>query len=81
MIKKVDGRYKYYDKNLTEITEGCVVRYPDGQAKIVYATTNGELGTDATNPSWIESGKAAPCEYGIYPFDANETGLVEVIGG
>ena len=35
----------------------------------VYATENGELGTDATNPKWIKSGRAVPCEYGIYPFE------------
>lgn len=45
----------------------------------VYLTTEGELGTDATNPSWIKSGRAVPCEYGIYPLCYAETNEVEVI--
>lgn len=36
-------------------------------------------GWDATNPKWIESGRAVPCEYGIYPLTRDETEEVEVI--
>lgn len=70
---------KYYDKNGKEITEGCSIRYPDGTIKEVFKTTDGFLGTDATNPLWIESGKAVPCEYGIYPFEYKETETVEIV--
>lgn len=43
----------------------------DGETtpETLYRTENGTLGTDATNPSWIASGRAVPCEYGIYPLE------------
>lgn len=70
---------KYYDKNGIEIVDGCSIKYPDGSIKKVYTTEDGELGTDATKQSWVESGKAAPCEYGIYAFDVGECAEVEVV--
>lgn len=83
MIKVENGKYRYFDKHGVEITEGCKVRYANGvrsQTEYkVYRTENGELGTDATNPKWIESGRAVPCEYGIYPFGNNETNEIEVV--
>ena len=79
MIKVVNGKYRYYDKNGTEITDGCSIRYPDGKIEKVYLTNDGELGIDATNPKWIESGRAIPCENGIYPLGHNETNTVEVV--
>ena len=79
MIKVVNGKYKYFDKNGVEITEGCMIKYPDGKVAKVYATMEDQLGTDATNPKWIESGRAIPCEYGIYPLGTNETNEVEVV--
>lgn len=79
MIKVENGKYRYFDKNGVEITEGCKIRYESGRIETVYLTTEGTLGTDATNPSWIKSGRAVPCEYGIYPLYANETNEVEVV--
>ncbi len=84
MIKVENGEYRYFDKHGVEITEGCKVKYCHGdkaleRTKKVYRTENGLLGTDATNPSWIESGRAVPCEYGIYPFCADETEEIEVV--
>ena len=79
MIKVVNGKYKYFDKNGVEITEGCMIRYPNGDVKKVYLTAENELGIDATNPKWIESGRALPCEYGIYPLGNNQTNKVEVV--
>lgn len=74
---------RYFDKNGIEITEGCKIRYDDGEIKTVYAWFDDHgrigLGTDATNPSWIKSGRAEPCEYGIYPLGHNETNEVEVV--
>lgn len=29
MIKIENGKYRYYDMNGTEITDGCTIRYPD----------------------------------------------------
>ena len=84
MIKVVNGERKYFDKNGVEITEGCMIKYSFGDRSMnriekVYRTENGRLGTDATNRSWIESGKAVPCEHGIYPLYSDETDEVEVV--
>lgn len=79
MIKVDNDKRKYFDRFLTEITEGCKIKYPNGEIKTVYLTTEGELGTDATNPQWIEFGRAVPCEYGIYPLTEAETYQVEVV--
>jgi len=79
MIKLEGNKLKYYDKNGKEITEGSVIRYSSGKEQKVYLTEDGELGTDATNPKWIESGRAVPCEYGIYPLEDAETEEVEVV--
>lgn len=80
MIKREVGRYLYYDKNGSQITAGCQIKYPSGEVKTVYLTSENELGTDATNPEWIMSGRAVPCEYGIYPLTLSETDEVEVVG-
>lgn len=63
----LDETIKYYDMNGEEIHEGDVVIL-DGKKEIVYLTEGGYLGVDATNPIWIENGRACPCEFGIYPF-------------
>lgn len=81
MIKIENGERKYFDKNGKEIKEGCKIQYKDGKIKEVYLTESEQLGTDATNPIWIERGKAVPCEYGIYPLEFDETNEVEVIDG
>lgn len=79
MIKKENGKIRYFDKNGLEITEGCKVRASSGEVKTVYLTVDGELGTDATNPKWIECGRAVPGEYGIYPLSSAETDSVEIV--
>ena len=79
MIKYGYDKTHYYDKNGKEITEGCEVKYPSGKIEKVYLTENGYLGTDATNPDWIKMGRAVPCEYGIYPFESEETDIIEII--
>lgn len=80
MIKMENGIRKYFDRNGKEITEGCTIKYLHGDKTAkVYRTEENELGTDATNPKWIESGRAVPCEYGIYPLTKEETEMVEVI--
>ena len=45
----------------------------------MYLTEEGDLGVDATNPIWIENGRAVPCEYGIYPFEADDLLSIVVI--
>ncbi len=84
MIKTENGQLKYFDRNGKEITEGCEIKYPHGDKSLeriykVYRTTEGELGVDATNPKWVASGRAEPCEYGIYPFNKEETEMIEVV--
>lgn len=79
MIKMVNDERKYFDKNGKEITEGCKIKFESGRIEKVYLTTEGELGTDATNPKWIEIGRACECEYGIYPLTREETETVEVV--
>lgn len=79
MIKNENGKYKYYDKNGKEITSGCKIKYETGRIEKVYMTEDETLGTDATNPVWIEKGRAFPCEYGIYPLTLDETEEVEVV--
>lgn len=85
MIKYENGKLRYFDKNGVEITEGCKIRYdgtvmyPNGRVMEVYLTEDEKLGTDATNPKWIEMGRAVPCEYGIYPLTREETDSAEVV--
>lgn len=79
MITFENGKHRYFDKHGREITEGCIIRYTDGRTREVYRTNQDELGTDATNPKWIESVRAVSCEFGIYPLEYDETNEVEVI--
>lgn len=79
MIKFIDGIPRYFDKNGAEITEGCRIRYPNGKVERVHRTQKGELGIDATNPRWIATGRAAPCEMGVYPLTNKECSEVEVL--
>jgi hypothetical protein len=79
MIKYENGKLRYFDKNGKEITEGCKIKFESGIIKKVYLTDQDNLGTDATNPKWIEWGRACECEYGIYPLEEDETNEVEVV--
>ena len=84
MVKIENRQKKYFDRNGKEITEGCWIKYLHGDKSLeriekAYLTVDGELGIDATNPVWINSGRAVPCEYGIYPLTKEETETVEVV--
>ena len=84
MIKFENGQMKYFDKNGKEIKEGCEIKWVHGDKSLerveqVYRTENDELGTDATNPIWIDRGWAVPCEYGVYPLTEEDTEMVEVV--
>ena len=69
---KIDWKQmRYYDMNGNEIPNGDMVKI-DGRVQKVYLTEDGYLGTDATNPLWIERGLAAVCEFGIYPFNESD---------
>lgn len=83
MFDKTQNRYRYFDKNGAEIHAGDKIRRASGQVEKVYEWENefGErgLGTDATNPAWVESGRAVPCEFGIYGFDSVDCATCEVV--
>ena len=78
MIKNENGKLRYFDKNGSEIHEGDHIRFSSGSIKEVYLTDHDELGIDATNPVWIMSGRAVPCEYGIYPLNSDDCEDCEV---
>lgn len=65
---KGDQLDRYFDKNGNELHAGDMIKFSESDAKAqkLYLTDDGQLGTDATNPSWIESGRAVECECGIY---------------
>lgn len=67
-IDRTESTPVYYDIHGKRISAGMLV-YMDGRAQRVYETASNELGTDATNPTWLASGFACECEWGIYPFD------------
>ena len=79
MIERKNGVHRYFDRNGHEIMPNDEIRYADGTVKKVYLTERGELGTDATNPAWIASGRAVPCEFGIYPLNWEDTEEVEIV--
>lgn len=75
-IEYTKDRARYFDVNGVEIFWGDTVLL-NGREEIVYPIANGDiedayLGTDATNPSWIESGRAVRCEYGVYQFNTDD---------
>ena len=78
-IKYENGKARYFDKNGKEIFDGDTIRYNDGEEKKVYLTESETLGTDATNPAWIKSGRAVPCEFGIYPLTEDEMKEIEKV--
>lgn len=78
-IVENNGEYRYFDKHGNELHDGDKIRHDDGKVETVYATVQGRLGTDATNPAWISSGRAVPCEYGIYPFEHGELEYIEKV--
>lgn len=65
-------KLRYFDKNGKEVKEGDFVKIGDCPPQKLYRTVDGELGTDATNPVWLENGRALPCEYGVYPLTSSE---------
>lgn len=67
-----------FDKNGVKIEAGCSVLI-DGRTEKVYLSTENELCFDATRKSWIDSGKACPCEFGLYPITKSQAMQSEVI--
>ena len=78
-------RERYFDKNGDEIHAGdfiklCPISKPQEVYEFIDIEGNYGLGTDATNPYWIETGRAVPCEYGIYPLEWEDTENCELCG-
>lgn len=81
---------RYFDKNGVEIFEGdfIVLNAPDyyyhNKPMQVYEWEdeygNKGLGIDATNPVWIENGRACPCEFGIYPLTIEDLEEAVLVG-
>lgn len=71
-----NNKPRYFDKKGEELHDGDTIIWDSGKTETVYLTDKDELGTDATNPIWIETGRAVPCEYGIYPL--TEADLSEI---
>lgn len=67
-----DDKYRYFDKNGVELHDEDVIVWDSGKEEKIYLTKQGQLGTDATNPYWIESEMAAVGEFGIYPLSEND---------
>lgn len=68
---------EYHDKNGAILRAGDLIRWPDGQIDELVLTTDGELATDATNPTWIRLGLADPFDYGCYPL--NREDMAEIV--
>lgn len=71
-IVEKNNEYRYFDKEGNELHDKDTIRWDSGKTEKVYATVQGYLGTDATNPAWIASGRAVECEYGIYPLEPSD---------
>lgn len=79
-IKYTEDGARYFDMNNEEIHWGDTVLM-NGREEKVYpiesaTRLDGYLGTDATNPSWIERGLAVPCEYGVYQFNPDDEPVI-----
>ena len=72
VIIEINGEYHYYDKEGNELHEGDTIRYTTGTTEKLYLTNDNRLGIDATNRKWIETGRAVPCEYGVYPLGRSD---------
>lgn len=62
---------RYYDTSGKEIHDGDKV-FMEGRVWDVMLSEDGYLGVDSTNPDWIEMGRAAPGQYGVYPFTPDD---------
>ena len=79
-IDYTNGTYKYYDMNGVELHEDDIV-FVNGKNMRVFLTDQDQLGTDATNPAWIKSGRAVEGENGIYPFEASDNPVLVCAAG
>lgn len=75
-IETRNGKFVYFDKEGNKLHDGDYVKWNDGKIKQICLTKSGKLGIDATNPFWIETGRAVPFEYGVYPLDPQDMTMI-----
>ena len=75
-IEVINGEYVYFDKEGNELHDGDYIQWDNGKVEQICHTESGQLGTDATNPKWIEIGRAVPFEYGAYPLEPQEMAMI-----
>ena len=75
-IVEENGTYRYFDRDGKELHDGDTIVYENGYEEKLYLAADGTFGVDATSPQWIASGRAIPCEYGIYPLTSSD--LLEI---
>lgn len=75
-IETRNGKFVYFDKEGNELHDGDYIQWNDEKIKQIRLTESGELGIDATNPLWIETGRAVPFEYGVYPLDTEDMKMI-----
>ena len=84
-IERIDEILHYFDMDGNEILEGDTVRMnaddlPHSREIEVMASDDEEyLGEDATNPVWVQNGRAYPGEFGMYPFNQEDLRHMELI--
>ena len=72
--------YRYWDIHGTELRDGDIITTDGGvTTQELYRTVNGYLGTDATNPLWVKTGRAVPCQYGVYPLEWGDMETIEKV--
>lgn len=71
--------YRYWDKNGNEVKEGDTILLFGRKEKVYLLEDEESLGIDATNPIWVESGRAVPCEYGCYELSIEDMKQAELI--
>lgn len=70
---------RYWDKNGKEIKAGNYIMLNGRKEKVYLLEGEERLGIDATNPKWLESGRAVPCEYGCYELLLDDLANCELI--
>lgn len=70
---------RYWDKNGKEIKDGSIIMLDGREREVVLLDDEERLGIDATNPRWIETGKAEPFQYGCYQLLVEDCMNAEVI--
>lgn len=79
IITDNEGKRRYFDKYGNELFEGDIIKFSEDATETyeLGLSIDEQLGTDATNPAWIENKRAVPWEYGLYPL--NNSDMMEIV--